>query len=141
MGRMGRLTAGLLAGLALVSACGSGSGEPSASPTTPSETAAPGGAGRDGLRGADAVGDLSSFRCEPDDDGRWEASGFITNPTDRTASYAVTVVVSGADIRDAQGRQRILPALPGAQTPFAIANVPMGDGVDPTCSVRVVRLR
>lgn len=136
---MGRLTAGLLIALWAVSACG-GSGEPSASPTTGS-AAGPDGNRRSGLGGADAVDDLSDFRCAPDDAGRWRAAGVITNPTERTASYAVTVVVAGADAGDAQGKRRTLPALPREPTPFAIGNVPVGAGVDATCSVRVVRLR
>ncbi len=137
---MGRLIAGLLTVVVLVSACGIGADEPSDSPL-PSTAAAPGSAREAGLGGADAVSDLSDFQCARAQRGRWEASGVITNPTRRTASYAVTVVVSGAEVRDPQGKRRTLPALPGEPTPFAIGNVPTSAAVDPTCSVRVVRLR
>lgn len=137
---MGRLTAALLATLWVAAACGGGSTEPSAGPTTGSAPA-PDGTRRGGDPGVDAVAELTDFRCAPDDAGRWKAAGVITNPTERVASYAVTVVVSGADARDVEGKRRILPAPPGDPRPFAIGNVPVGAGVGPTCSVRVVRLR
>ena len=137
---MGRLTAALLAVLCVVSGCGIGSDEPSGGPT-PSTADTPHPARQAALGVADAVTDLTEFRCAPGEGGRWEASGVITNPTQRTASYAVTVVVSGPEVRDPQGKRRTLPALPGEPTPFAIGNVPTSAAVDPTCSVRVVRLR
>ncbi len=136
---MGRLRAGLLTALAIVTGCGLGSGgQPSSAPSSATEPSKP---APDGLGSADAAADLSDFSCAPGDDGRWKASGFLTNPRERTASYAVTVVVAGADVRDAEGKRRTLPALPGDPTPFTIAKVPVAAGVNPTCSVRVVRLR
>lgn len=138
-GQVGRLIAGLLVALSAMSGCGSGS-EPTGNPT-PSTAATPDPARDAGLAGADAVSDLSDFRCDRAEGGRWAASGVITNPTRRTASYAVTVVVSGPDESDPQGKRRTLPALPGEPTPFAIGAIPTSAGADPICSVRVVRLR
>ena len=131
---MARLSAAA-AVVALVAGCG-GSAEPAATaPTTP--TLEP----ERRPRVVDAVDDLSEFTCAPDDGGAWAASGVLTNGTGRLASYAVTVVVAGAEAAAARGKQRTLPVRPGEPTRFEIRDIPVSAGGDLTCSVRVVRHR
>ncbi len=93
------------------------------------------------LGGEDAIEDLSEFDCTAGDNGRWNASGIIINSADRAAGYAITVVVAGAEAPPDAAKQRTLARLPmGAPTQFVIKNVPVSAAVDPSCSVRVVRL-
>jgi len=127
--------------LTALSACAGGATEPAADSTAtgtapePTTRQIPPGA-------ADAVEDLSDFSCESGEDGRWSAAGIITNSTADTASYAVTVVVTGTETQDARAKQRTLAALrAGEPTAFAIGDVPVTASTDLSCSVRVVRLR
>jgi hypothetical protein len=126
----------LVAGL-LASGCG-GSSDPTAT-SSPTPSATPDAKRRPAV--VDAIDDLSEFSCAPGEDGAWRASGVLTNATDRVASYAVTVVVAGAEAAAARGKQRTLPVSPREPTPFAIRDIPVSPGADPTCSVRVVRHR
>lgn len=136
MGRMASRMVALLALLAVVPGCGRSVG-PAATTTTPSVT--PDAERR--LAAVDATDDLTGFSCAPGQDGAWAASGVLTNGTDRVASYAVTVVVAGAEAAAARGKQRTLPVPPDEPTRFQIRDIPVSPGTDLTCSVRVVRHR
>jgi len=131
---MGRLAAAVVA-VAFVSGCG-GSAEPAATTAPTQSTADP----ERRPRVVDAIEDLSDFTCAPDDRGVWTASGVLTNTTRRVASYAVTVVVAESQAGGVRGKQRRLPASPGEPKQFTIRRIPV-NGVDPACSVRVVRHR
>jgi len=135
-----RTVAALVVALALTGGCGGGSGDPVAGVTPADLDSERRVAER--LGGVDAADDLSGFSCAPNDDGRWRASGVITNGTDRRASYAVTVLVAGAETAEGRAKERTLVGLrTGEPTKFTILDVPVASGSDPTCTVRVVRLR
>ncbi|CAN5523737.1 hypothetical protein BH18ACT8_BH18ACT8_12190 [soil metagenome] len=137
-----RRAAALLVILCLATGCGSVGNPFSADePTSTGREKPTSGPKQQRLGGADAVGELSDFDCSQRGNGRWKASGTITNSTTQTAGYAVTVVVSGSESTPASAKQRTVPAIPvGQPTRFTIWNVPVSAGTDPSCSVRVVRL-
>jgi hypothetical protein len=131
----GRVAA-LVAVLGVAAGCG-GSAGPAATSPAPSTTT-------DAKRRpavVDASDDLSEFSCATGEGGAWAASGVLTNGTDRVASYAVTVVVAGPEAASVRGKQRTVALRPGEPTPFTIRDIPVSSGIDPTCSVRVVRHR
>jgi len=132
---MARRTAALAAVVAIVSGCG-GSAEPAATTAPTQSTPDP----ERRPRVVDAIEDLSDFTCAPDARGAWAASGVLTNTTRRVASYAVTVVVAESQAAGVRGKQRRLPTSPGEPKQFTIRGIPV-TGVDPACSVRVVRQR
>ena len=133
---MARRSAALLAVLFVASGCG-GSDQPAASTAPPASTPEP--ERRPGV--VDAIDDLTDFTCQPGEDDGWIASGVLTNSTKRIASHAVTVVVAGSDAGRVPGKRRTLPVPPGEPTQFAIRAIPVAAGLDPACSVRVVRHR
>jgi len=133
---MARRGAVLLALVAVASGCG-GSAEPGATTATTGST----GERERRPRVVDAGDELTGFTCAPGEGSAWTASGVLTNSTERVASYAVTVVVAGSDAARVRGKQRTLPVLPGQPTPFTIRGIPVGGGLEPACSVRVVRHR
>ena len=133
---MARRSAALLAVVVVASACG-GSEEPTASTASPASTPEP-----ERLPPVvDAIDDLTDFTCQPGEGDGWVASGVLTNSTQRVASYAVTVVVAGSEPGRVPGKRRTLPVPPGEPTQFAIRAIPVAAGLDPACSVRVVRHR
>lgn len=124
-------------------ACGGGGDHPAAAPDTASASA-PARQSAESSSGSkiDAAADLSEFVCEPDGDGEWDASGVITNSSDQTADYRVTVVVSDGSGASLTGKRRTLPELtPEAPEPFDIKRLPSVDDTDATCQVEVIRFR
>jgi hypothetical protein len=127
-----------------VAACGGGSDEPSASPTSdsPAVSESPSvSTDRSADRVVDAGSDLSDFVCAADDEGDWNASGVITNSTEQPADYRVTVVVADGPGASLPGKSRTLTDLdPGVEEAFDVKRLaPTGD-TDPTCNVEVLRL-
>jgi hypothetical protein len=134
---------GLVVVAMAVAACGGGTDEPSASPTSDSPTVSesPASLDRSDDQIVDAASDLSDFVCAADDDGDWNASGVITNSSEQPADYRVTVVVADGPGASLPGKSRTLTDLdPGFEEPFDVKRLaPTGD-TDPTCSVEVLRL-
>ncbi len=134
---------GLVVAAMALAACGGGSDEPSASPTSDSPTVSqsPASLDRADDQVVDAGSDLSDFVCAADDDGDWNASGVITNSSEQSADYRVTVVVADGPGASLPGKSRTLTDLdPGVEEPFDVKRVaPTGDA-DPTCNVEVLRL-
>ncbi|HKE70102.1 MAG TPA: hypothetical protein VKB55_12650 [Nocardioidaceae bacterium] len=134
-------------------ACGGGGGGGSADPSGgsdgPSQSAsASAGAGSDSGSGSgaasareDAASDLSEFVCQPDADGRWNASGVITNSSGQAADYRVTVVVADGPGDSLEGKRRTLTALaPDTPEQFDIKRLPADGASDSACQVQVLRL-
>ncbi len=108
---------------------------PAVTPTPSAQQVAP-------PRRVDAAADLSNFGCLRRRDGRWRASGTITNSAHRPAAYTVKVVIAGAAMSSAEGKQRTFrPVQPGATKAFVIKGLRAPVGTAPTCSVQVARLR
>jgi hypothetical protein len=134
---------GLIVAAMALAACGGGSEEPAASPTSdPPPVSEPSASpDRSDDQVVDAGSDLSDFVCAADDDGDWNASGVITNSTEQPADYRVTVVVADGPGASLPGKTRTLTDLdPGVEEPFDVKRLaPTGD-TDPTCNVEVLRL-
>jgi hypothetical protein len=135
---------GLVVVAMAVAACGGGSDEPSASPTSDSPAAShPSNASSDRSEEhvVDAGSDLSDFVCAADDDGDWNASGVVTNSTGQPADYRVTVVVADGPGVALPGKSRTLTDLdPGGSEPFDVKRLAPSGDADPTCHVEVLRL-
>jgi hypothetical protein len=134
---------GLIVAAMALAACGGGSEEPAASPTSDSPPVSEPSASPDRSddQVVDAGSDLSDFVCAADGDGDWNASGVITNSTEQPADYRVTVVVADGPGASLPGKTRTLTDLdPGVEEPFDVKRLaPTGD-TDPTCNVEVLRL-
>jgi len=132
-------------------ACGGGGGGGSADSSGgsdgPSQSASA-GAGSDSGSGSgaasareDAASDLSEFVCQPDADGRWNASGVITNSSGQAADYRVTVVVADGPGDSLEGKRRTLTALaPDTPEQFDIKRLPSDGASDSACQIQVLRL-
>jgi len=132
-------------------ACGGGGGGGSADPSGgsdgPSQSASA-GAGSDSGSGSgaasareDAASDLSEFVCQPDADGRWNASGVITNSSGQAADYRVTVVVADGPGDSLEGKRRTLTELaPDTPEQFDIKRLPADGASDSACQIQVLRL-
>jgi hypothetical protein len=89
----------------------------------------------------DAASDLSEFVCQPDADGRWNASGVITNSSGQAADYRVTVVVADGLGASLEGKRRTLTGLdPDTPEQFDIKRLPADGTSDSACQVQVLRL-
>ena len=92
--------------------------------------------------GTAAPQSLSDFECEPDDDGRWSASGTLTNEKDEAADFRVTIVVAPPGTPSATARRITLPDVPsGKSEKFSAKRLPATTGDEPVCSVQVALLR
>ncbi|HYJ66992.1 MAG TPA: hypothetical protein VEX15_04955 [Nocardioidaceae bacterium] len=134
---------GLIAVAMALVACGGGSDDPSASPTSDSPTASQPVTSPDVAdeQVVNAGSDLSDFVCEADDDGDWNASGVITNSTGQLADYRVTVVVADGPGVALPGKSRTLTDLaPGIDEPFDVKRLAPSGEADPTCHVELLRL-
>jgi hypothetical protein len=74
-----------------------GAAQPSAGPTATAGVTASARPAADEPEVAPA--DLANFSCVRQGDGRWKATGDITNSTDRPMVYTVTVVTTDADAK------------------------------------------
>jgi hypothetical protein len=134
---------GLVVVAMAVAACGGGSDDPSASPTSDSTAVSqpPASPERPDKRVVDAGSDLTDFACAADDDGGWNASGVITNSTGQPADYRVTVVVADGAGASLPGKSRTLTDLaPGVAEPFDVNRLAASGDTDPACNVEVLRL-
>jgi hypothetical protein len=134
---------GLVVVALVLAACGGGSDDPSASPTSdsPMVTQPPASGDRADDQVVDAAGDLSDFVCAADEEGDWDASGVVTNSTGERADYRVTVVVADGPGTALPGKSRTLTALdPGVAEPFKVKRLAPSGEADPSCNVEVLRL-
>ena len=141
-GRTAATVGGLTASFAVLAGCGLLSGTDSGdAASTGAEAARPTeSAPLAGVRGSLELGALSNFQCDVDADGQWGAQGRLTNSSDKSASYVVTVVVAGSDSARAAGLQQRVPDLPaGDSVKLDLQQLPAGSGDDLTCQVQVVR--
>src|SRR5690625_4608907 len=133
------MAVGVVAGCS--SSASEGSDEPS--PSTQHKQKQKNTAGPVEVKGGTAApGSLSDFRCEPNGDGRWVASGTLTNNERNDADFRVTVVVAPPGTPSATARQITVPDVPdGKSKTFSSKRLPVTDGDGPVCSVQVARLR
>lgn len=130
---------------AVVGGCSSSASEQSGDPTSTTDASSKqqnddASASVDG--GVAAPDTLSAFQCEPDDQGRWRASGTLTNGERDDAAYRVTVVVAPPGTPSATAREITVPDVAsGESVDFTSEQLPATTGDDPLCSVQVVRLR
>ncbi len=83
---------------------------------------------------------LSDFSCAAGDDGRWEATGTITNTSGRLARYVVIVVVAGSEGVAGTGLRRWVATLdPGDSTTVHLRRLPAAGRTDVTCQAQVLR--
>lgn len=124
----------------VLAACGGGGGSdpepPAASTGTESSGAAASGSAE--LKGTPAPEALSRFRCEADDDKRWNASGVLSNLGKTKTTYQVTVYIGQATGGEEQARTSQVPSVAaGGSTKFQLKRIPAPTDGGP-CHVQVL---
>ncbi|MGA9715473.1 MAG: hypothetical protein WBQ48_06550, partial [Aeromicrobium sp.] len=80
---------------------------------------------------------LTAFRCEPAEDDKWEAAGFLANGGKEAATYQVSVYVGPIDGESRRIRtKQISNIAAGGSVRFEIGLIP-ADG--DACHVQVIR--
>lgn len=123
-----------------LAACGGGSDEPApaasstaAAPVEP--TASPTVETPEGKAVPQA---LSAFRCESDGEGRFRATGALTNASKAKVTFQVTVLVGDASAGEQRARTQQVPSIaPGGSVTFEIPRIPAPEGGG-TCHVQVL---
>lgn len=126
-----------LVALSVLAGCSGGS-EPAPEPTAtkPSAKSAttPSAAAPTGEPAPEA---LSAFRCEPAEDDKWEAAGFLANGGKKSATYQVSVYVGPLDGESRRIRtKQVTNVASGGSVRFVIGLIP-ADGDE--CHVQVIR--
>jgi hypothetical protein len=81
---------------------------------------------------------LSSFRCAVDKNGRWNATGYLTNSGKNKVTYQVTVYIGEASGGSEDARtMQVANVAAGGSTKFAILKVPAPKAGGP-CHVQVL---
>ncbi|MFI5430197.1 hypothetical protein [Aeromicrobium sp. UC242_57] len=131
--------------LLVLAGCGGGSSEPAA---TPSATTAATSSATDATpttepttatpKGTPAPEALSEFRCEQDAEGRWNASGVLSNSGKAKVTYQVTIYIGQATGGEERARTKQVPSVaPDGSVEFTIKNVPAPKSGGP-CHVQVL---
>lgn len=80
---------------------------------------------------------LTAFRCAPDAEGVWTATGTIANTTTKAHTFLVTVFVGSGNA--GEGRSELLEKVqPEGSANFTISDLP-GAAAEAACHVRVQR--
>ncbi len=86
-----------------------------------------------------AIGALSDFVCQPDEDGTWAAEGNLSNATDQTLRYLVTVnIIDSTSHRVLASADAAYEVKPGAIEQVAFSDIAISAGAGEECVPRVV---
>jgi hypothetical protein len=131
----------LVAGALVLALAGCGGGDPEAKASKPEvKKVAMDGALPRVADGTPVPEALSDFRCEPDDQGQWSASGVVGNGTDQPLTFQVTVHVGPVDGQTAQAQtRRVSSVQPNGSVGFEFDELD-ARSADGPCHVQVLAL-
>ena len=124
--------------LLVLGACGGGSDEPGAAPSTTAPAVVPGASPTTPAPTGDPVpAALSRFRCDADGAGTYTASGILTNSTKKSVTFQVTVYV-GEPVpgRQTAKTKQVPKVAAGGSVEFQVDTIPAVEGG--TCHVQVI---
>lgn len=85
------------------------------------------------------IGALTDFVCEPDENGTWAAEGDLSNATDGTLRYLVTVnLIESTSHRVLASADAAYELQPGAKEHVAFSDIAISAGAGEECVPRVV---